>query len=104
MTLAEFGQMLDDGLPISVGHYYAIKENPPYVIWHEFGDSRLHADDAEAERKYYAQVELYTTTEYDPLDDAVRAIFDQNEIAYQYTADYDPEEKTIRHIYTCEVV
>ena len=103
MILPRFAAILADGLPFPVSHYYAHKQDPPYMVWHEYASAQLWADDGERERKYQVEINFFTESEFDPLDETIRELLEGNYIPYTYTVNYDPDENIIMHRYNCEV-
>lgn len=104
MTLEAFRDiLLTLGPPVY--HYAADKQEPPYIVWHEFGVRPWHGDNRRQALAHKIQIDLYTEREYDPLAGAVEALLSENGAAFDGpVTDYDEKTKMIRLIYECEVV
>lgn len=106
MTLQEFRDLLLTVMP-NVHHYDAGKQTGNYIVWSEYGENALCADNKVSVSAQKVQVDYYTKTEFDPLVDQLRAALNEAEIPYSYDCDTERDGDGtllfIRHIFDCEV-
>jgi hypothetical protein len=101
MTLLEFRDVLLTADP-QASHYSSMLK-PNYTKWAEYGEKVLYSDGESDEKHLLIQVDRFTTIEYDPVVDAIRTAFDRDDIAYEYSCDFEPDTGYIHHIWDCEV-
>ena len=88
----------------NVGHYEALKETPPYIVWAEERGNDLEADNVHAERGWTGTVDLFTKTENDPLVEAVGEALSSAGIAwYLNSVQFEDDTGLIHHEWVWEV-
>lgn len=101
MTLPEFSEMLLTADPNATR--YKSDQKPNYTTWIDFGRKKLMANNRVAERAHKVQIDRFTKIEDDPIAEAITAVLDENEIAYEYLCDFEQDTGYIHHIWDCEV-
>lgn len=57
----------------NVGHYEALRAEPPYIVWAEDSEySSVEGDNYKLEQAVQGTIDLFTKVEYDALIDAVQ--------------------------------
>lgn len=102
MNMSEFKAMLVAADPSATHHFGGGSGN--YTNWSELGEDGLRANNRNSERLLRIQIDRYTKLESDPVVDAITAALDDNEIAYEYLLDREPDTKYLHHIWDCEVI
>ena len=104
MTYEEIAQMIDSiGLPYA---YYQFPDDtqqaPPFICFlYDYDD--IYADDSNYVKRVVLTVELYTDTKNIPLESAVEAVFDENELPWSKAATYIDSERMWQTSYSMEV-
>ena len=104
MTYEEIAQMIESiGLPYA---YYQFPDDtqqaPPFICFlYDYDD--IYADDSNYVKRVVLTVELYTDTKNIPLESAVEAVFDENELSWSKAATYIDSERMWQTSYSMEV-
>lgn len=104
MTYKEIAQMIESiGLPYA---YYQFPDDtqqaPPFICFlYDYDD--IYADDSNYVKRVVLTVELYTDTKNIPLESAVEAVFDENELPWSKAATYIDSERMWQTSYSMEV-
>ena len=104
MTYEEIAQMIESiGLPYA---YYQFPDDtqqaPPFICFlYDYDD--IYADDSNYVKRVVLTVELYTDTKNIPLESAVEAVFDANELPWSKAATYIDSERMWQTSYSMEV-
>lgn len=104
MTYEEIAQMIESiGLPYA---YYQFpddtQQSPPFICFlYDYDD--IYADDSNYVKRVVLTVELYTDTKNIPLESAVEAVFDENELSWSKAATYIDSERMWQTSYSMEV-
>ncbi len=104
MTYEEIAQMIESiGLPYA---YYQFPDDtqqaPPFICFlYDYDD--IYADDSNYVKRVVLTVELYTDTKNIPLESAVEAVFDENELPWSKAATYIDSERMWQTSYSMEV-
>ena len=104
MTYEEIAQMIESiGLPYA---YYQFPDDtqqaPPFICFlYDYDD--FYADDSNYVKRVVLTVELYTDTKNIPLESAVEAVFDENELPWSKAATYIDSERMWQTSYSMEV-
>lgn len=104
MTYEEIAQMIESiGLPYA---YYQFPDDtqqaPPFICFlYDYDD--IYADDSNYVKRVVLTVELYTDTKNIPLESAVEAVFDENELPWSKASTYIDSERMWQTSYTMEV-
>lgn len=104
MTYQEIAQMIESiGLPFA---YYQFPDDteqaPPFICFlYDYDD--FYADDSNYADKVVLTVELYTDTKDIPLESAVEAVLDANEMTWSKASTYIDSERMWQTSYTMEV-
>jgi hypothetical protein len=102
MTLLEFRDLLLT-IGVSVYHYSAHQDQGNYIVWAEYGDKAMTADNRREERALCVQVDLFTKIEFDPTVDEINSALNRDDISFEYLCDYEQDTGYIHHIWDCEV-
>jgi hypothetical protein len=103
MTLFDLRDLLLTVGP-PVYHYHAHQQPDSYIVWAEYGGSKLGADSRGQEKAARVQVDLFTRTEFDSNVETITALLDQDDIAAsEPLTDYEPDTGYIHHIWDCNV-
>lgn len=104
MTYEEIAQMIESiGLPYA---YYQFPDDtqqaPPFICFlYDYDD--IYADDSNYVKRVVLTIELYTDTKDIPLESAVEAVFDENELPWSKAATYIDSERMWQTSYSMEV-
>ena len=104
MTYEEIAQMIESiGLPYA---YYQFPDDtqqaPPFICFlYDYDD--IYADDSNYVKRVVLTVELYTDTKNIPLESAVEAVFDANEMTWSKASTYIDSERMWQTSYSMEV-
>jgi len=104
MTYEEIAQMIESiGLPYA---YYQFPDDtqqaPPFICFlYDYDD--IYADDSNYVKRVVLTVELYTDTKNIPLESAVEAVFDGNEMTWSKESTYIDSERMWQTSYSMEV-
>lgn len=104
MTYQEIAQMIESiGLPFA---YYQFPDDteqaPPFICFlYDYDD--FYADDSNYVKHVVLTVELYTDTKDIPLESAVEAVLDANEMTWSKASTYIDSERMWQTSYTMEV-
>lgn len=104
MTYQEIAQMIESiGLPYA---FYQFPDNteqaPPFICFlYDYDD--FYADDSNYADKVVLTVELYTDTKDIPLESAVEAVLDGNEMTWSKESTYIDSERMWQTSYSMEV-
>lgn len=104
MTYEEIAQMIESiGLPYA---YYQFPDDtqqaPPFICFlYDYDD--IYADDSNYVKRVVLTVELYTDTKNIPLESAVEAVLDENEMTWSKESTYIDSERMWQTSYSMEV-
>lgn len=104
MTYEEIAQMIESiGLPYA---YYQFPDDtqqaPPFICFlYDYDD--IYADDSNYVKRVVLTVELYTDTKDIPLESAVEAVLDENEMTWSKESTFIDSERMWQTSYTMEV-
>lgn len=104
MTYEEIAQMIENiGLPYA---YYQFPDDtqqaPPFICFlYDYDD--IYADDSNYVKRVVLTIELYTDTKDIPLESAVEAVLDENEMTWSKGSTYIDSERMWQTSYSMEV-
>lgn len=104
MTYEEIAQMIESiGLPYA---YYQFPDDtqqaPPFICFlYDYDD--IYADDSNYVKRVVLTVELYTDTKDIPLESAVEAVLDENEMTWSKESTFIDSERMWQTSYSMEV-
>lgn len=104
MTYEEIAQMIESiGLPYA---YYQFPDDtqqaPPFICFlYDYDD--IYADDSNYVKRVVLTVELYTDTKNIPLESAVEAVLDENEMTWSKESTFIDSERMWQTSYSMEV-
>lgn len=105
MTLAEFRSILKKtNLPVA---YLEFPEETcpdmPFIVYQEVGKNAFSADDMAYVKAHQLQVDLYTKTKDEAMEELLESVLDEASIFYNCSADPENDELCHRMIYEMEV-
>ena len=104
MTYQEIAQMIESiGLPFAFYQFPDDTEQAPPFICFLYDYDDFYADDSNYADKVVLTVELYTDTKDIPLESAVEAVLDANEMTWSKASTYIDSERMWQTSYTMEV-
>lgn len=104
MTYQEIAQMIESiGLPFAFYQFPDDTEQAPPFICFLYDYDDFYADDSNYADKVVLTVELYTDTKDIPLESAVEAVLDANEMTWSKESTYIDSERMWQTSYTMEV-
>lgn len=104
MTYQEIAQMIESiGLPYAFYQFPDDTEQAPPFICFLYDYDDFYADDSNYADKVVLTVELYTDTKDIPLESAVEAVLDENEMTWSKESTYIDSERMWQTSYTMEV-
>ncbi len=104
MTYQEIAQMIESiGLPYAFYQFPDDTEQAPPFICFLYDYDDFYADDSNYADKVVLTVELYTDTKDIPLESAVEAVLDANEMTWSKASTYIDSERMWQTSYTMEV-
>lgn len=104
MTYEEIAQMIESiGLPYA---YYQFPDDtqqaPPFICFlYDYDD--IYADDSNYVKRVVLTIELYTDTKDIPLESAVEAVLDENEMTWSKESTFIDSERMWQTSYSMEV-
>ena len=104
MTYEEIAQMIESiGLPYA---YYQFPDDtqqaPPFICF-LYDYDEFYADDSNYAQSVVLTIELYTDTKDIPLESAVEAVLDENEMTWSKESTYIDSERMWQTSYSMEV-
>ena len=76
-----------------------------YTTWRPFEFPALMADGERSEKIMRIQVDRFTKLDNDPVVTAIaEALAGDDDVAYEYLVDFEPDTGYIHHIFDCTVV
>lgn len=102
MTLAQLTALLrSTGYPVAFSHFDATEEPPtlPFITYMTGSSDNLSADDRTYRRVDVVTVELYTDKKDIVAESRIENLFDDNDLAYQYTQQWVDSEQMFQKIY-----
>lgn len=104
MTYEEIAQMIESiGLPFAYYQFPDDTEQAPPFICFLYDYNYTYADDSNYAPSVILTIELYTDTKDIPLESAVEAVFDENELPWSKAATYIDSERMWQTSYSMEV-
>jgi len=104
MTYQEIAQMIESiGLPYAFYQFPDDTEQAPPFICFLYDYDDFYADDSNYADKVVLTVELYTDTKDIPLESAVEAVLDENEMTWTKESTYIDSERMWQTSYSMEV-
>lgn len=104
MTYQEIAQMVESiGLPYAFYQFPDDTEQAPPFICFLYDYDDIYADDSNYVKRVVLTVELYTDTKNIPLESAVEAVLDENELPWSKAATYIDSERMWQTSYSMEV-
>ncbi|HEL1640801.1 hypothetical protein K6V33_07575 [Streptococcus suis] len=103
MKLSEFATILKElGIPC---RYRSFKRGsapaPPYVVYYQNGEDNLNADNEAYYTVKSVTVELITHNKNEALEDALKSLFNQNKLFFEFVDEMEIEsEELYQVVYT----
>jgi hypothetical protein len=99
MKITEFANLLETiGVPVAMNRF-SESQQPPFLIYVDVGTTNFGADDIVYYEAINIDVELYSWTVDDELENRIKKLFTDNGIYYEWTRNWIETEKIYQTIY-----
>lgn len=105
MTLSQFKTMLaSTGYPVAYQHFPETDApTMPFICYAVVGTNNFGADGIVYEKGAMLQVQLFTKTKDEAAEATLEAVFEDNRIYWENTAEYNEDELCYRVIYEVQI-
>lgn len=107
MTLEQFYGVLremKDGYSVPVSHYHSDSKDFPRIVYFEYDEGSLNADNHRLASFDYVQISYFTQTDHDKNVKRIARLLNEHEIAYKKKTIYERENQVWHHVFDCSLL